>query len=115
MIDTTIVVDGVKLSDIDLAAIAKIPHTTKVRNHLIRFGYITDKQARDFYGISRLSAVIYKLRYKIEPLMNIETEMIYGRNRFGQPTQYGKYIFAGIVKDTKKGNYLIKCKKYISN
>ncbi|MBR1456208.1 MAG: hypothetical protein IJ594_03485 [Oscillospiraceae bacterium] len=93
MIDSTAVVDGVRLSDLDLAALAKIPQTTKVRNHLIRFGSITDAQARDFYGISRLSSVIYKLRYRIEPLMHIETEMIYGRNRFGQPVQYGKYIF----------------------
>ena len=91
MLDSTIVVDGIQLDDLDLAVLAKIPHTTKVRNHLIRFGYITDAQARDFYGISRLSAVIYKLRYKIEPVMRIETEMIYGRNRFGQPVQYGKY------------------------
>ena len=93
MLDSTIVVDGVSLSELDLATLAKIPQTTKVRNHLIRFGSITDKQARDFYGISRLSGVIYKLRYKIEPLMNIETEMIYGRNRYDQPVQYGKYIY----------------------
>ena len=90
--DSTVVVDGVKLSDLDLAALARIPQTTKVRNHLIRFGSITDAQARDFYGISRLSSVIYKLRYKIEPMMDIKTDMIYGRNRFGQPVQYGKYI-----------------------
>ena len=93
MLDTTIVVDGVSLSELDLASLAKIPQTTKVRNHLIRFGSITDAQARDFYGISRLSGVIYKLRYKIEPLMHIETDMVYGRNRFGRPVQYGKYVY----------------------
>ena len=93
MLDSTVVVDGVSLSELDLATLAKIPQTTKVRNHLIRFGSITDAQARDFYGISRLADVIYKLRYKKEPVMDIQTEMIYGRNRFGQPVQYGKYIF----------------------
>ena len=92
MLDSTCVVDGVSLSEIDLATLAKITQHTKVRNHLIRFGSITDAQARDFYGISRLADVIYKLRYKIEPHMMIETEMVYGRNRFGCPVQYGKYI-----------------------
>ena len=29
--------------------------------------------------------------------------------------KYGKYKYAGIVKNTKKGNYLIKCYKYIDN
>lgn len=93
MLDSTVVVDGVSLTEEDLAALAKIPQTTKVRNHLIRFGSITDAQARKFYGISRLSGTIYKLRYKIEPVMHIETEMVYGRNRYDQPTQYGKYIY----------------------
>ena len=27
--------------------------------------------------------------------------------------KYGKYKYLGIIKDTKKGNYLIKCHKYI--
>lgn len=96
MVDTTVVVDGVRLDEADLAILAAIPQTTKVRNHLIRFGIITDAQARDLYGISRLSGVIYKLRYKIEPYMKIRTEMVYGRNRFGQPVQYGKYILEDI-------------------
>ena len=29
--------------------------------------------------------------------------------------RYGKYKYVGIIKDTKKGNYLIKCLKYIDN
>lgn len=29
--------------------------------------------------------------------------------------KYGKYRYIGIIKDTKKGNYLIKCNKYIDN
>ena len=29
--------------------------------------------------------------------------------------KYGKYRYMGIIKDTKKGNYLIKCNKYVDN
>ena len=29
--------------------------------------------------------------------------------------KYGKYKYSGILKETKKGNYLIKCLKYIDN
>ena len=29
--------------------------------------------------------------------------------------RYGKYKYSGILKETKKGNYLIKCLKYIDN
>ena len=29
--------------------------------------------------------------------------------------RFGKYKYIGIIKDTKKGNYLIKCLKYIDN
>ena len=29
--------------------------------------------------------------------------------------RYGKYKYSGIIKETKKGNYLIKCLKYIDN
>ena len=29
--------------------------------------------------------------------------------------RFGKYKYAGIIKDTKKGNYLIKILKYIDN
>lgn len=29
--------------------------------------------------------------------------------------KYGKYKYSGIIKETKKGNYIIKCYKYIDN
>ena len=93
MVDSTILVEKSVLSHDELAILAKIPQTTEVRNHLIRYGYITDQIARDYYNISRLSGVIYKLRYKIKPLMHIETEMIYYTDQYGVPKQFGKYIF----------------------
>lgn len=75
----------------DEEIIAKMPQTVKIRNHLYRYGSITDAQARDLYGISRLADVVYKLRRKKEPLMDIKTYMVYGRNRYGRPTQYARY------------------------
>ena len=69
-----------------------IPETTKIRNHLERYGHITQAEATRLYGITRLAAVIYKLRYKIEPYMDIEMVMRYGKNRFGKQVQYGEYF-----------------------
>ena len=76
---------------LDAKVLAAVPDTTKIRNHLMTKGSITSLEAANLYGIMRLSAVIYKLRYKIEPLMDIKTKMEYGRDRFGQPSQYGVY------------------------
>ena len=71
--------------------IARMPDTVKIRNHLLVYGSITSLEAWQKYGISRLSAVIYKLRYKKDPPMEIKTEMVYGRDRYGDPVQYGRY------------------------
>lgn len=75
----------------DEAIIAKMPQTVKIRNHLIRYGSITSQEAWRLYNITRLSDVVYKLKYKRHPLMDIKTEMIYERDKFGNPIQYGKY------------------------
>lgn len=80
-----------EVAGLDEEVIATMPDTVKVRNHLIRNGSITSQEAWQRYGITRLSAVIFKLRKKIEPLMDIKTEMVYGRDRYGQPCQYGRY------------------------
>ena len=77
--------------------IAMVPDTTKVRNHLLRYGSITDAEAREYYGISRLSAVIYKLRHKEHPYMDIQTVMYYDEtDRWGQPSQYGRYFLKSV-------------------
>lgn len=75
----------------DEEIIAKMPQTVKVRNHLYRYGSITDAQARDMYGITRLADVVYKLRYKRYPTMDIKTDMVEGRNRYGQYTRFARY------------------------
>lgn len=75
----------------DEEIIARMPQTVKIRNHLIRYGSITSQEAWRLYNITRLADVVYKLRYKREPVMDIKREMIYGRDRFGNPIQYAKY------------------------
>ena len=92
--DTTrLAVRGYFPTDEERAIIAKIPQTTIVRNHLIRFGEINDRVARDIYGITRLAAVIYLLRYKVDPVMFIESEKVKGKNRFGKKVEYVNYTY----------------------
>lgn len=89
-------------SKAEIEALASMSDLTKVRNHLIRYGSITDAEARHYYGISRLSSVIFRLRNKQHPLMDIVTEMNYDeKDRFGQPSQYGRYYLKG-VEDIEK-------------
>ena len=79
--------------------IATMPQTVKVRNHLLRNVSITSQEAWRLYNITRLSDGIYKLRFKRHPLMDIETDMQYERDRYNQPIQYGRYIFKGFLED----------------
>ena len=75
----------------DEAIIAKMPQTVKIRNHLLRYGSITPQEAWRMYNITRLAAVVHELRHKRQPLMDIETEMVYTTDRFGNSVQYAKY------------------------
>lgn len=70
--------------------LAKMPDTVKVKNHLLIFGSITSQEAWRNYGITRLAAVIYKLR-KRDDTLDIKMRMVYGRDRYDQPAQYGVY------------------------
>lgn len=60
-----------------------------VLKHLQEQGTITSWEAIELYGATRLSAIIYNLR---EDGLQIETEMCVGKNRFGNPTNFAKYI-----------------------
>jgi hypothetical protein len=60
-----------------------------VLNHLIENKSITSIEAINLYACTRLSAIIYNLR---EDGLQIETEMCVGKNRFGNPTNFAKYI-----------------------
>ena len=60
----------------------------KIQRHLERFGTITPMDAIMDYGIMRLGARIWDLKARGVP---IKTELVKGRNRFGEPTRYAKY------------------------
>ena len=77
--------------DFEREIFEKMTDTVKIKNHLINRGSITGAEAYRLYGIYRLADVIYKLRHKKEPHMDIQMEMVYGRDRWGQPVQYGRY------------------------
>lgn len=87
--------------DEDIAVLAAMSNETIVRNHLIRFGSITQNEAKEHYGIGRLSAVVYNLRYKDYPLMVIDTEMVEGKNRLGKQTRFGRYYFKSFVEENE--------------
>lgn len=63
--------------------------TRIVLHHLFFRGPITDAIARDEYGITRLAAVIWKLRniYKFEICSLDETQ----KNRFGKNSTFSRY------------------------
>lgn len=64
--------------------------TNAIQLHLIEKGSITSWQAIQFYGATRLSAIIYNLRYKYG--MNIRSERVDFTDRFGSKSSYAKYI-----------------------
>lgn len=64
--------------------------TNAVLNHLIENGSITSWEAIKEYGATRLSAIIYNLRYKYN--LNIITENIEFTDRYGSKATYAKYI-----------------------
>ena len=63
--------------------------TKAILQHLQQYGSITSWEAIKEYGATRLSAIIYNLRYKYN--LNIETEYVDFTDRFGNKARYGKY------------------------
>lgn len=63
--------------------------TKIVLHHLFFRGSITDKIAREEYGITRIAAVIWKLKniYKFDICSIDEKEV----NRYGRSTTYSRY------------------------
>lgn len=64
-----------------------------VLKHLLRYGSITDKRARDSYGITRLAARIDEL---LDPWTwddpPIDREMVAFTTRLGRRGRYAKYV-----------------------
>ena len=83
----------------DVDVLSTMPNTVIVRNHLIRYGSITENDGRVLYGIGRVAPVIEQLRHKKEPLMIIETVLEEGKNRLGKDSRFGRWYFKGFVED----------------
>ena len=68
----------------------KMNKTKAILLHLQQYGSITSWQAIKEYGATRLSAIIYNLRYKYD--LEIRTESVDFTDRYGNKASYGKYI-----------------------
>jgi len=64
--------------------------TEKVKNHLINNKRITSWEAIQLYRATRLSAIIYNLRYKYN--MKIETIPKQGITEDGDKYPYAEYV-----------------------
>lgn len=63
--------------------------TALIKKHLNKKGSITSWEAIQRYGCTRLSAKIYDLR---KEGMNIKTEHVTKKNRYGYLVTFAKYI-----------------------
>lgn len=61
-----------------------------ILKHLKCYGGITDEQARERYGIHRLSGRIYELRHDLG--LVIENEHKICKNRYGKKVRYDRYV-----------------------
>ena len=62
--------------------------TRRVLDYIERCGSITQMDATKDLGVMRLAARIADLKEKV---VKIETVMVEGENRFGEPTKYARY------------------------
>lgn len=68
----------------------KMNKTKAILLHLKKYGYIDSWTAIKEYGATRLSAIIYNLRYKYD--LNIINQEVYFKDRFGNNASYVRYI-----------------------
>ena len=74
----------------------KMNKTKAVKEHLEKYGYIDSWTAIEKYRATRLSAIIYNLRYNYN--MNIITQEIPFKDIYGTNSDYAKYI---LVKESE--------------
>lgn len=67
----------------------------RILNHLEKYGTITPREARNIYGIERLSARISELRSRG---YDIITNNIPTKNKYGEKTHYAEYRFNNRVE-----------------
>ena len=63
-------------------------HCDLILGHLKTHGSISHYEAEDMYGCTRLAARIKDLKNRG---VEIEKDMVNGRNRYGQPCRYAVY------------------------
>ena len=67
---------------------AKENHCGMILQHLKKYGAISHFEAEEMYGCTRLAARIKDLR---NSGVDIETEIVKGKNRHGEATHYAVY------------------------
>ncbi len=72
----------------EMTTAATETHARLILEHLIKFGSITPMEALSEYGCMRLGARIWDLR---DDGIEIETEMVKAKNRFGKDIRFAKY------------------------
>lgn len=60
----------------------------RITRHLNDYGSITSLEAMSEYGIMRLASRISDLKQQGLPIV---TEMVSGKNRYGETTHYARY------------------------
>lgn len=64
-------------------------NTLRVAEHLKKHRTITSLEAINLFGATRLSDIIYRLKYRHK--LPIGMVMLEGKNRYGEPIRYGQY------------------------
>ena len=71
-------------------------HADRIEQYLKDKGSITSWEAIREFGITRLSAVIYDLRYKRN--LDIETRYETIKNRYGDSVSFARYVYKGVME-----------------
>lgn len=71
-------------------------HTDRIEQYIREHGSITSWEAIKEFGITRLSAVIYNLRY--ERKLDIETRYETMKNRYGDKVTFARYVYKGVME-----------------
>lgn len=64
------------------------PQTQRILRHLETYGSITQKEAAELYGCTRLSGRIYEIKRENR---EIQRWFEYSTNRYGEPVRYARY------------------------
>lgn len=64
--------------------------TKAIMLHLQQYGQINTWEAIKEYGATRLSSIIYNLRYQYN--MDIRNERVFFKDRYGHKSHYDNYV-----------------------